>query len=116
MKPTEILEEIQHHLQESRGADCIEKVILYGSRLHGEQDNDVDILCIMRPNTSWQARRAVRNLLGDIELKFDILFDVRYIESQELHTIQAKQPFVMSAFREGLSAIIELRDVSYLIA
>ncbi len=107
MKPAEILDAIQFHLQESPIAERIERVFLYGSRLNGEENSDVDILCIMRPHSTWQDRRVVRNLLGELELQFDILFDVRYIESQELGTIQAKQPFVMSAFQEGLSIEIE---------
>ncbi|MCU0425740.1 MAG: nucleotidyltransferase domain-containing protein [Candidatus Kapabacteria bacterium] len=107
MKPAEILEAIQYHLQENQIAERVEKVFLYGSRLHGEDDSDVDILCIMKPHSTWQDRRRVRDVLGELELQFDMLFDVRYVESQELETIQAKQPFVMSAFHDGLSVVIE---------
>jgi hypothetical protein len=86
-------------------AEMVERFVYYGSRVNGlaDVDADYDLLCIMRPQTQWQEQRAVRNLLGTLELEHDILLDVRFLTSEDLTTIQGKQPFVMDALSQGWS-------------
>jgi hypothetical protein len=93
----------KHLLLHSPYAGMVERFVYYGSRVHGlaEVDADYDLLCIMRPQTQWQEQRAVRNLLGTLELEHDILLDVRFLTSEDLTTIQGKQPFVMDALSQG---------------
>jgi predicted nucleotidyltransferase len=105
MNPHTLLASIVQHLSHSSSAKYVERVILYGSRVHGKTgpDTDVDLLCIVKSGVTWRERRLVRDWLGKLELRFDLLFDVRFLSIDALTTIEAKQPFVVSAFEEGLS-------------
>lgn len=108
MNPQTLLAIIRQHLLRSPGGGNVVRIILYGSRVQGKADNDsdVDLLCILKPSADWKERRALRNSLGEIELQYDLLFDVRFLSTDDLMTIQAKQPFVRSALDEGISAAI----------
>ena len=108
MNPQTLLAIIHQHLLHSPLVGNVVRVILYGSRVRGkaDDDSDVDLLCIVKPSAGWKERRALRNSLGEIELQYDLLFDVRFLSTDDLMTIQAKQPFVRSALDEGMSAAI----------
>lgn len=108
MNPQTILALIHQHLLRSSSAGSLVRVILYGSRLRGntDADTDVDLLCIVKPHSDWKERRSLRNALGELELRYDLLFDVRFLSTDDLMTIQAKQPFVRSALEEGMSATL----------
>jgi predicted nucleotidyltransferase len=105
MNPHTLLAAIAQHLSNSSSADYVERVILYGSRVHGKTgpDTDVDLLCITKSGVTWRENWQVRNCLGELELQYNMIFDVRYLSADALTTIEAKQPFVMSALQEGLS-------------
>ncbi|NOH01184.1 MAG: nucleotidyltransferase domain-containing protein [Chloroflexi bacterium] len=73
--------------------DKIKYAALFGSKARGDwtQYSDIDILLITEDD-SWAFRKAVIGIDSDIELKYDVLLDVRVISEarwQYLANIQA---------------------------
>jgi len=100
-----IIQEVQKVLKEKFG-NKVTKVILYGSRSRGDYKDysDYDILVIVKEDFDWRFEREVNNALIDIDLKYDIILDVRLISENEMKTIKGKQPFVLNALIEGIEA------------
>jgi len=100
-----IILEIQKVLKEKFNGN-ISRVILYGSRSRGDykEYSDYDVLVIVNKDYDWKFEREVNNALIDIDLKYDILIDVRVISEQEMKTIKGKQPFIFNALTEGIEA------------
>jgi hypothetical protein len=45
---------------------------------------------------------SILSLCYEIDLKYDILTDVKLISRNELSTIKGKQPFILNALEHGL--------------
>jgi predicted nucleotidyltransferase len=84
----------------------IQKVILYGSRSKGTSapDSDYDILVILKNPYDWRMRKKISSLCYDIDLKYDILTDVKTVSAGELNKPSGRQPYIMEAIREGIAA------------
>ncbi len=102
---TELLSKIQGHLQAKFGNE-IQKVILYGSRSKGAATpySDYDILVVLKHPHDWRMRRKISSACYDIDLKYDILTDVKTISMGELDSPRGRQPFITNALNEGISA------------
>ena len=98
-----IIQEAQKVLREKFG-EKITKVILYGSRSRGDykEYSDYDILVIVKGDFDWKFEDEVIYTLYDIDLKYDILIDVRIISENEMKTIRGRQPFILNAIAEGI--------------
>lgn len=73
--------------------DKIHRAALFGSKVRGDYTkySDVDILLIA-DDDSWAFRKAIIGIDSDIELKYDVLLDVRIISAarwQHMANIQA---------------------------
>ena len=97
-----LIKEIQDLLRDKFDGN-ISRVILYGSRSRGDykEYSDYDILVIVKEDFDWRFEREVNNALIDIDLKYDIILDVRLISENEMKTIIGKQPFILNAIKEG---------------
>ena len=97
-----LIKEIQDFLRDKFDGN-ISRVILYGSRSRGDykEYSDYDILVIVKEDFDWRFEREVNNALIDIDLKYDIILDVRLISENEMKTIIGKQPFILNAIKEG---------------
>jgi predicted nucleotidyltransferase len=84
--------------------NLIEKVILFGSRSTGKEElySDYDILIILNADYDWKLEDKIISLCYEIDLKYDILTDVKVISKNELNTIKGKQPFVRNAIEQGI--------------
>lgn len=62
--------------------DKIQRAALFGSKVRGDwtKYSDVDILLIAEDD-SWAFRKAIIKINSDIELKYDVLLDVRVISA-----------------------------------
>ena len=60
----------------------IQRAALFGSKVrrNSKKYSDVDILLIVTDD-DWKFRKAVNNISSDIELKYDVLLDVRVISA-----------------------------------
>ena len=73
--------------------DKIQRAALFGSKVRGDwtKDSDIDMLLIVEDD-SWAFRKAIIGIDSDIELKYDVLLDVRVISAarwQYMANIQA---------------------------
>jgi predicted nucleotidyltransferase len=87
-----------------RFPDDIEKVILYGSRVTGEarKYSDYDILIILKNDYDWKFRDRIYDATYAIDLKHDIVTDMKFISTRDLNTIKGKQPFIQDALECGV--------------
>jgi len=62
--------------------DKIQRAALFGSKVRGDwtKYSDVDILLIA-DDDSWAFRKAIISINSDIELKYDLLLDIRVISA-----------------------------------
>ena len=105
MDKKKILKELKALLIE-HFSDYIDKVILFGSQAldTAKEYSDYDILVILKKDYDWRLADAILALCYDIDLKYDILTDVKLISRNELNTIKGKQPFILNALEQGLVA------------
>ena len=73
--------------------DKIQRAALFGSKVRGDwtKYSDVDILLIT-DDDSWAFRKDIIGINSDIELKYDVLLDIRVISKarwQHMANIQA---------------------------
>ncbi len=83
--------------------EYIEQIILFGSRANGtaREYSDYDILLILKkPYDRW-LKDGISNRCYDINLKYDIITDVKVISREELQTLRGKQPFIQNAINSG---------------
>jgi predicted nucleotidyltransferase len=83
----------------------IEQVILFGSQVTGEaqEDSDYDILVVVKHDYDWRFKNQIYDTTWEIDFKHDILTDIKLISKNELQTLKGKQPFIQSAFEEGVN-------------
>jgi predicted nucleotidyltransferase len=99
-----ILKELKVHLiKQFKGH--IHKVILFGSQALGDAGDysDYDILIIMEKGYDWKLKDDILAACYEIDLKYDILTDVKLISKMDLQTIKGKQPFISEALAHGIA-------------
>ena len=86
--------------------DFISEVILFGSQASGKapDGSDYDILIIVNDDILWQQQRKIVDETYLIDLKYNIITDVKIISEPQLNTLRGKQPFVQNALKEGIAA------------
>jgi predicted nucleotidyltransferase len=84
----------------------VSKIILFGSQASKEisRSSDFDILIIVRHDISWRQKREIVDVIYSIDLKYNILTDVKIISEPQLNTLRGKQPFIQNALKEGIAA------------
>jgi predicted nucleotidyltransferase len=99
-----LLKEIKTLLSVKFGNE-IQKVILYGSRSEGtfRADSDYDILVILKNPHDWRMRKRISSACYDIDLKYDILTDIKTVSVNELDKKTGKQPFIINALSKGIA-------------
>ena len=97
-----ILTELKELLTAGFGDD-IGRVILFGSQVEGRarRYSDYDILVILNKDYGWRLEDAILDSCYEIDLKYDIVTDVKVISRNELNTMKGKQPFILNALEHG---------------
>lgn len=103
MEKQQILSELKDLLLSNYG-EYIDSIILYGSQSRGtaKEDSDYDILIILKEDYDWKFRSELLALTNNIDLKYDVMTDVRMISLPEMKTIKGKQPFILNVLEEGI--------------
>lgn len=103
-KNIRIIKELKEKLQ--RKFNFVSETILFGSQAteNAAEFSDYDILIIVSHPLSWQKQREIVDEVYFIDLKYNILTDVKIISEPELKTLRGKQPFIQRALREGIAA------------
>lgn len=85
--------------------DIIDKMILFDSQSNGtaRDYSDYDILLVVNKSYNWQFESEIYDICSDINLKYNILTDIKIISKNELRTIRGKQPFFQTAINTGIS-------------
>lgn len=99
-----ILKELKQLIQH-RFADSVEKVILFGSQINGKAraDSDYDILIVLKDDYDWRTENEILDLCYQIDLKHEIITDIKIISKHELNTKIGKQPFIIDALEYGVT-------------
>lgn len=84
--------------------DEISRVTLFGSRSQdtAQEDSDYDILIVLKHDYDWRKEKQIINTCYEIDLKYDVLTDVKVISLTELQTLKGKQPYIVNALKEGI--------------
>ncbi|MEM6838045.1 MAG: nucleotidyltransferase domain-containing protein [Cyanobacteria bacterium P01_C01_bin.120] len=63
----------------------VERVILYGSKVTGQdtEESDIDLLVLTRYPLSWQERNAITDALFDLELAYDVVISTLIVTASE---------------------------------
>ena len=91
-------------LFEDRFPQTVEKMIFFGSRTKeiSHEYSDYDVLVIVKNGYDWKFENSIYETAYDIDLKHEILIDIKIISNQELGTLKGKQPFVKEAIEKGI--------------
>ena len=82
----------------------IKDVILFGSRAAetSHEDSDYDVLIVLNHDYDWRFGNKIRDVVYDIELKYDILIDDFLISKNELkNSLRGSQPIFINAIQNG---------------
>ncbi|GAK61730.1 hypothetical protein U27_02559 [Candidatus Vecturithrix granuli] len=82
----------------------IEQLILFGSQTDGtaREYSDYDLLLILSTPYDWRFENGIYDTCSEINVKYDIITDVKIISRQELHTLRGKQPYIQHALHNGI--------------
>jgi predicted nucleotidyltransferase len=84
----------------------IEQVIVFGSRVNGDarEYSDYDVLVIVNHPYDWRFEHRMHDATYDINLKYDLLTDLKIMSTDELKTLKGKLPFIQAALEQGAPA------------
>lgn len=84
--------------------EYIDRLILFGSRIDGtaNQYSDYDILLILKKKYNWNFENKIYDTCSDINIKYDIITDIKIISNSELNSIIGKQTYIQNALNNGL--------------
>jgi len=82
----------------------VSRIILFGSHAKGtsSEDSDFDYLIVFKDDYDWKLKKSVQDLIYEIDLKYEIVTDIKTISEKELTTYKGSQPFIQSALSEGV--------------
>lgn len=102
---SEILKDLKNHLSKNL-AYSVKDVILFGSQSTGKSTelSDYDILIILENDYTGEDENRILDLCYDIDLKYNILFDVHILSKSELNSIRGRQPVFSKAIKSGIYA------------
>lgn len=100
----EILAELKALLTHRFGEE-VKQVTLFGSQSQGmaTEDSDYDILVVLQHDYDWRKEKEIINACYYLDLKYDILTDVKVISLNELHSPKGQQPYIVNALQKGVS-------------
>lgn len=103
MIKNDAMRELKEILKNNLGKD-IDRVILYGSQASSSapESSDYDVLVILKKPYDWKMKNQVYDATYDVDLKYDILTDIKLISRDELQTLKGKQPYIRQALESGI--------------
>ena len=85
----------------------VEKVILYGSKVSGQDtdESDIDLLVLTQHPLPWQQRNAITDALFDIELAHDVVISTLVVaQSDWLSGYYTRLPIHQEISQQGVAA------------
>lgn len=104
MNKTKAVKDLKKLLREEFGEE-IQNVILFGSQAQKNPpaNSDYDILVILKNDFDWKFENKILETCYEIDLKYDIVTDVKLISKNDLNSIKGKQPFIQNALEMGIA-------------
>ena len=98
-----ILNDIKENIQKSYPG-IISKIVLFGSQINGnaEKYSDYDILIVLKYKYDWEMESEIIDLCYDIDLKYEIITDIKIVSLNELEQPRGKQRFIQDALHQGV--------------
>ena len=108
-KQTEALKSFKKAVNEEFSPERVWDIIVFGSvaRNTDTPASDIDVMVILKPGKSgvdWHTEKKVRDIAFNIELEYDIVFDLKVLDYTLLNRREGHTPFVEKAMAEGVSA------------
>ncbi|PIX47530.1 MAG: nucleotidyltransferase [Anaerolineae bacterium CG_4_8_14_3_um_filter_59_70] len=100
----QILRALREELNTALGEECVENIILYGSRARGDarDDSDIDVLIVLRNNFKYGAMlKKTSRVVAKLSLENDVVISRAFATRQQYE--QSKIPFLMNVRREGIA-------------
>ncbi|MBW4481478.1 MAG: nucleotidyltransferase domain-containing protein [Tildeniella torsiva UHER 1998/13D] len=85
----------------------VEKVILYGSKVSGQDtdESDIDLLVLTQHPLPWQQRNAITDALFDIELAHDVVISTLVVAQTDwLNGYYTRLPIYQEISQQGVAA------------
>jgi predicted nucleotidyltransferase len=84
--------------------DYVDQIFLFGSQATGtaREYSDYDILLILKKPYDWRFENDIYDACAEINVKYDIITDIKLISREELQTLRGKQPFIQHALHDGI--------------
>ena len=105
MDNSTILSELRRILDDAF-PEVVSRVILFGSQAAGtaNEDADFDVLVVTCREIDWRLRNRIIDTCYQIDIRFDIVTDIKILAESDLHTIKGRQPYVREALETGIAA------------
>lgn len=106
MKENKIILNDVKELLNNKYPNLIDKIILFGSQVIGtaREYSDYDFLIIFKNNITWKTESNIIDDFYEIDLKYDIVTDVKVISSFDLKLPRGKQQYIKNALKYGVCA------------
>jgi predicted nucleotidyltransferase len=82
----------------------IDKVILFGSQAEdtANDSSDYDIMVVLNTDYDWQIEKNIYDITYDVDLKNDVVSDIKIVSTNELKGRRGAIPFIEDAITHGL--------------
>jgi predicted nucleotidyltransferase len=79
-------------------------VILFEREVLGKSSrrSDIDLLVILKKDFHWEEEDKILALGYELDLKFDIISDIKVISLGELESVKGNQVYIQEALENGL--------------
>ena len=107
MKHREAIQALKSALAGHYGR-TLDQFLVYGSvaRNTSRDSSDIDVMVILDATSheiGWQEEAEAQDIALDIELEYDVVFDIKVIARSVLRGLYGHSPFVENALREGMT-------------
>lgn len=98
------IKELKQSLKTAFGKE-LKEIRIFGSKVRGDfdEESDIDIFLVFDRDVDWRFKDVVYELVYEIDLKYDVLFNVIIYSAKELKNPKIKMlPFIRAVQRGGV--------------
>lgn len=108
-KQTEALKSLKKAVNEEFSPEKVWDIIVFGSvaRETDTSASDIDVIVILdlgENKIDWHIEKKVRDIAFNVELEYDVVFDLKVLDRASLRRREGHTPFMEKAMSEGISA------------
>lgn len=108
-KQNEALKSLKKAVNDEFSPEKVWDIIVFGSVARGTDTSasDIDVIVILdlgENKIDWHIEKKVRDVAFNIELEYDVVFDLKMLGRASLRRPEGHTPFLEKAMSEGISA------------